>query len=121
MSKLREFYESETGLKVPDDFEIHHLNQNRKDDAIENLVAIPKKLHTEYHKTFPHWITQQPISLDTFTPAGGVAGTNNEFGFVLDSLQNHYEYFSQIQTWVLYRDSLIGLIFNYAKLSYNEK
>lgn len=31
---------------------IHHINMNRNDNSIENLVCIPKKLHEKLHSTY---------------------------------------------------------------------
>lgn len=45
----RKFYEKETGKKVPEWFEIHHIDENRNNNSIENLVAIPFELHNKIH------------------------------------------------------------------------
>ena len=45
----RLFYEKQTGEKIPENFEVHHIDHNRKNNSIDNLVAIPKKLHKKYH------------------------------------------------------------------------
>lgn len=44
-------YEHLTGCVIEDDFDIHHIDFNRENNNIKNLVALPKKLHKEYHKT----------------------------------------------------------------------
>ena len=31
-------------------FEVHHIDRNRENNDIKNLVLIPKKLHAEYHR-----------------------------------------------------------------------
>lgn len=46
----RNKYEEKTGLKVPSSFDIHHIDLNRKNNDINNLVAIPRELHRDYHK-----------------------------------------------------------------------
>lgn len=42
-------YEYITGQKLPDGFNIHHIDGNRINDVITNLVALPKPLHSKYH------------------------------------------------------------------------
>lgn len=46
----RKYYEKCIGQKVSDDFHIHHLDSDRENNHIHNLVAIPKKLHSSYHR-----------------------------------------------------------------------
>ena len=45
----RKFYENELGIIVEKSFDIHHIDSNRKNNELTNLVAIPKKLHMKYH------------------------------------------------------------------------
>ena len=45
----RKFYEKQTNKKVPKDFDVHHIDLNRENNDIVNLVAIPKELHQKYH------------------------------------------------------------------------
>ena len=41
----------------PDHFEIHHMDHNRNNNEISNLVSIPRKLHKRYH-AFYNFISQ---------------------------------------------------------------
>ena len=45
----RKFYEEKTGIKACKEEDIHHLDGNRKNNSIYNLVKIPSKLHKQYH------------------------------------------------------------------------
>lgn len=46
----RKFYFEQVGKKYSSKtFDIHHINLNREDNRIDNLVALPKKLHHQYH------------------------------------------------------------------------
>lgn len=45
----REVYIENVGKMINMENEIHHINHNRKDNSIYNLVELPKKLHREYH------------------------------------------------------------------------
>lgn len=55
----RKFYEEQTKKKVPKNFEIHHIDENRNNNSIENLVAIPFDLHQKIHL----WVTNDNIDL----------------------------------------------------------
>lgn len=48
--QYRKFYENETGVKVSDSNVIHHLDRNRYNNSIENLVSIDRFDHYNCHK-----------------------------------------------------------------------
>jgi hypothetical protein len=45
----RKLYESEQG-KINEGWEIHHIDWNHENNVIDNLIAIPKKIHILVHK-----------------------------------------------------------------------
>lgn len=47
----RYVYEKEIG-KIPDGWDIHHINQDKTDNRIENLECLPKSEHTRLYS--PH-------------------------------------------------------------------
>lgn len=49
VANYREIYEYETGQLIPNGFHIHHIDGNRNNNHILNLVALPGKLHSAYH------------------------------------------------------------------------
>lgn len=49
--RYRKYYEESVGTKIDKDYEIHHLDFNRHNNYIINLVALPKYLHRKYHNT----------------------------------------------------------------------
>lgn len=50
----RKLYERHYGIKIPPDYDIHHINFNHEDNRVENLILLPKKLHQRIHKCFMH-------------------------------------------------------------------
>lgn len=50
MKNYRSIYEKCLRCKIPDGFVIHHIDFNRENNEISNLIAIPEQLHKDYHK-----------------------------------------------------------------------
>ena len=49
MEQYRIIYEETYGVKLPKDFDVHHIDGNRSNNDPDNLIAIPRKLHQELH------------------------------------------------------------------------
>jgi hypothetical protein len=45
----REKYERLTGEPIPNGFHVHHIDEDRRNNDILNLVALPNKVHSAYH------------------------------------------------------------------------
>lgn len=51
MKDYRKIYADYYGIKWDSKlFEIHHIDRNRENNDVHNLVLLPKKLHKEYHR-----------------------------------------------------------------------
>lgn len=46
----RKFYAQYYGIKVPEDFDIHHIDFDRSNNDPSNLLMLPKNLHKENTK-----------------------------------------------------------------------
>lgn len=58
----RRLYEKHYGITIPPEYEIHHIDFNRKNNKIENLLLLPKKLHRKLH-----WVRDTScVNLDGF-------------------------------------------------------
>lgn len=42
-------YEMICNIKIPKGYVVHHIDKNRKNNDIKNLVLLPEKLHQRYH------------------------------------------------------------------------
>lgn len=49
MIDYRKKYEDYFGIELGDDMDVHHIDFNRENNDIDNLLAIPSELHTRYH------------------------------------------------------------------------
>lgn len=70
-------YESFIG-SIPSGYEIHHINENRTDNRIENLELIKKEEHLKKHKSIPicqytidgRFIKEYPSLADAYRETG---------------------------------------------------
>lgn len=52
LSKLKDYrlkYKRYYGIEFGSDYAVHHIDLNRQNNDISNLVLLPKKLHSKYH------------------------------------------------------------------------
>ena len=45
----RRFYQDKLGIVLEKSYHVHHIDSNRNNNNIVNLVALPKSLHLMYH------------------------------------------------------------------------
>ena len=45
----RKFYSDYFGIKIPKGYVIHHIDGDRSNNDIYNLLLLPQKLHSKYH------------------------------------------------------------------------
>ena len=45
----RQLYKDHYGIDFPSTMEVHHINGCRQDNAIENLLLLPKEVHNKIH------------------------------------------------------------------------
>lgn len=46
----RRFYKDYYGIDFGLDFDVHHIDFNRENNRIDNLILLPKEVHRTYHK-----------------------------------------------------------------------
>lgn len=109
--KYRTFYSTATGIVVPKDFEVHHIDFNRENNDINNLVALPKKLHNQYHFFMPQTNT---ISLKLCHDFNGSYANNYNINQLISFLITYRECLK----WINFRNYLLGIEDNIYKLSY---
>ena len=45
----RDIYQNYLEVTIPEDWHVHHIDHNRSNNSIENLVALPRSIHAIYH------------------------------------------------------------------------
>ena len=55
--KYRKYYCKYHGLDLSADYHVHHLDHNRENNHISNLVHLPLSLHARYHAAHVKYLT----------------------------------------------------------------
>lgn len=101
----RKFYSEITGIKVPKGFEVHHIDLNRENNQIENLVAIPIGLHAKYHLLLPY--VSQEINLRRRLLSSVDTGHAYN-GFIAEKIKEFTEVHQECIKWMDFRNYLLG-------------
>lgn len=49
LKNYREKYKRHYNIDFGSDFVVHHIDENRQNNDIENLLLLPRELHSKYH------------------------------------------------------------------------
>lgn len=105
----RRKYQNAVGRKLAANFDVHHLDLNWKNIAIENLVALPKKLHAEFHSV-DKLIVYSGGAFFIALHITDQSHTVSRLRRIADEMKN----------WLDYRDHLLGKMpLNFHQLNYD--
>lgn len=115
MENYRKIYEDKCKIVIPKNYDIHHIDFNRNNNDIENLVMLPHELHTKYHELLTKYKTHL-----MFTPNLKLQG-NLEYGIGINKyiisvqlpvIKEFLNTWYECIKYVDYRDYLLGKIPN---------
>lgn len=105
----RKFYEKQTKLKLPKNFEVHHIDFNRNNNKISNLVALPRNLHKKYHNSICIFSRDFKPNIQLVGICDYGNGYNEYYKY---SLEVFMETYKDCQIYIDFRDYLLGKIPN---------
>ncbi len=111
---FKEYYK----IDFDNNYEVHHINLNHKDNRIENLMLLPKNLHKMYHKSLEEirGISDKKLTLII----RGVLDGGNGYNFlILQKVKEFVDIYNECQKWKDYLDYLKGYIPNVHGLKIN--
>ena len=97
----RKFYEEKLGITLEKGYDVHHIDSNRGNNDIINLVAIPKKLHIKYHNKKAKY--NEVISL--INDLNYFFKCENKKYF--ETIQSFMDIKNEISNYILIRDNII--------------
>ena len=112
---MRKFYEKQTKAALPKDFEVHHIDSDRKNNDIDNLIALPRATHRGLHHNHPI----MGLEKENLIPTGVNGGHNTYLYFYLDQLDDYMPFLKQVNKWIDFRDCLLGRMWNIHNIGYD--
>ncbi len=106
----RKYYEEMCNLKIPSNCEIHHIDFNRQNNNINNLVMLPATLHTKYHTKLSEYKGFN-LELDEQLKSPLIGYNYNEFALNEWTMRakKFVETWYECESYVCYRDYKLGL------------
>ena len=104
----RILYEEKTKTKIPKNFDIHHIDGNRNNNEITNLVALPKKIHSKYHELSLQFKNKNfKPNIEILSIFSNGYGFNSYYKLCYNKF---YKIYKDCQKYVDYRDYLLNKI-----------
>lgn len=87
-------YEDYYNIKIPDDYDIHHIDEDKSNNAIDNLVLMTHEEHTILHKSNDDWrVIKKGVNDDgeqlyaLYSPSGKKIRTSTNEAKLIESME----------------------------------
>lgn len=98
------FYKQELGISFSGKkYDIHHIDQNRDNNSLDNLLLLPKRLHHQYH----YGLGRDKSSLFDWDPVSAIHGNRSNY-YILFELDKLLEIYNECCIWADYKEYLLG-------------
>lgn len=92
----RKIYENYYSIKIPKGFVIHHIDEDRSNNEIQNLLMMPAELHTKWHSIKQRCGRSQMMkTLDYMFDLD-----NNHFFVIASMLEKYMGVRIEVQEWI---------------------
>ena len=108
MENYRKIYEEACNIKIPKSYEIHHIDSNRENNMLSNLVMLPKELHNKYHLLLDEYKRSQSCKID-FLITGNRLCTET---YISNLLKQLLETLEECNKWCDYKYYLLHMLPN---------
>lgn len=93
----RKIYEDYFRIKIPAGYDIHHIDRNRGNNDIKNLILLPKELHQRLHNIQTGYICDKSMQFLWL-------GSNLLCGAIHDEFLAYAEIYRDLFPWVSARE-----------------
>ena len=96
-------------------FVVHHIDYNRDNNELSNLVALPRKLHNDLHEYY----NKLPINISLNKELKGIIDAGNGYhSFIFTNIRKYCEVYYDASMWLDYKYYMLGFIDNVHDLTY---
>lgn len=95
----RKYYADYFGIEIPKEYHIHHLDRDRNNNNIRNLILLPKEVHEKVHKLSEEF---SAYNIGNLTRS---VGNPHIIGYVWDAIDEAYEIWGQLYYWSAAREN----------------
>lgn len=108
----RKFYEEMCNIKIPEGYEVHHIDFDRDNNRIMNLVLLPKELHNKYHTLLSRYKSLSYELVTELQSSIELGSGINEYILKedLETIKKFIEVWYECMRYVDYRNHLLGII-----------
>lgn len=96
----RELYKDYYGIDFDNYFDVHHIDRNRKNNNINNLLLLPSKLHSQFH------FNLNILEKYKITDISRIQTTYEMNEYLLNAVQRQAVTVKQICLWVNFKQNL---------------
>lgn len=97
----RKYYKSYYKIDFGSDMVVHHIDFDRDNNDISNLLLIPRTLHSEYHEIVRE-LKQHNIRIDNIMLNRGVSHASFDISF----LENYVSVLNEMLFWIKEKDEM---------------
>lgn len=98
-NKYRELYKKHYGIKFGKDFVVHHIDEDRTNNKIENLILLPSELHSKYHICKIMFKHQMTGGFDCSLTYSAMCRRTLQIAY----LDEFLEVLNELQKWITYK------------------